>query len=723
MAPRFLILVFAALPAVVQAQSVDFADWEWLYGPPAFVQPVAVGEVLTGLRLGICQYGILKVTPATDGMLQVRVTWDQAGGPFGVYFAQKRFYGDTGVLITTHVVAAGRTTEIAVDFESGWWECYGGGPWPFTVEISMVTPSALCAYAVSRTSILIPPMGGQGSVDVGTSNPGCLWSPTIEGDWLVLLDTGGEGPGVVTFEAGANRSTQSRYATLTIEDQSIYVVQDGDGTVDADGDGLPTSWETQFGLDPGNASGLDGASGDPDHDGRSNRDELLAGTHPRGLFTRYFAEGVTSDFFDLRLAFLNPNSSVARALVLFRTTGGTTESHVLEVPSGTVRVLNPKVLPRMNRREFSTIVESDQPLVADRTITWNAAGYGSHTETSVAQPAMRWYFAEGSTAAGFNLFYLLQNPNASEARVMVRYLRPTAAPLEKTYDLPPNSRSNIWVNDEDFPGLAKALASSDVSAAIEVINGPPIVVERAMYRDTSGQVFGAGHESAGVVASATEWFLAEGATGPFFDLYVLVANPSDAAAQVEATYLLPDGTGVKKPYTIAAGSRSNIHVDLEDAILANTAVSTTVRSVNDVPIVVERAMWWPDGGWYEGHSSPGATSTGTAWAFAEGEVGGARGVDTYILVANISETTGTVKVTLLFEDGTSIDRVFAVTARSRFNVNVREEFPAAVNKRFGALIESQGPTPVQLVVERSMYWNATGQFWAAGTNAHATRLQ
>ena len=59
----------------------------------------------------------------------------------------------------------------------------------------------------------------------------------------------------------------------------------------------------------------------------------------------------------------------------------------------------------------------------------------------------------------------------------------------------PNSRSTIWVNLEDFPGLGRALASSDVSAAIEVTNGQPIVVERAMYLDTPGQVFGAGHES------------------------------------------------------------------------------------------------------------------------------------------------------------------------------------------------------------------------------------
>ena len=42
----------------------------------------------------------------------------------------------------------------------------------------------------------------------------------------------------------------------------------------------------------------------------------------------------------------------------------------------------------------------------------------------------------------------------------------------------------------------------------------------------AGQPFAAGHGSAGVTAAATSWFLAEGATGAFFDLFVLLANPT-----------------------------------------------------------------------------------------------------------------------------------------------------------------------------------------------------
>ena len=138
-------------------------------------------------------------------------------------------------------------------------------------------------------------------------------------------------------------------------------------------------------------------------------------------------------------------------------------------------------------------------------------------------------------------------------------------------------------------------------------------------------------------------------------------------------------------------------------------------------------MWWPGptpATWYEAHNSAGATATGTRWALAEGEVDVARNLETYILVANTSATPADVKVTLLFEDGTSAEQTYvAIPAKSRFNVPVGGFFPQAAGKRFGAIVESLGTTPAEIVVERAMYWDAAGVRWAAGTNALATKLQ
>ena len=78
------------------------------------------------------------------------------------------------------------------------------------------------------------------------------------------------------------------------------------------------------------------------------------------------------------------------------------------------------------------------------------------------------------------------------------------------------------------PGLDETDVSGDVSA------DAPIIVERAMYRSLPGQPFALGTNSMGVPAAATSWFLAEGATGAFFDLFVLIANPGDMDASVTA---------------------------------------------------------------------------------------------------------------------------------------------------------------------------------------------
>jgi hypothetical protein len=123
------------------------------------------------------------------------------------------------------------------------------------------------------------------------------------------------------------------------------------------------------------------------------------------------------------------------------------------------------------------------------------------------------------------------------------------------------------------------------------------------------------------------------------------------------------------------------------------------------------------------HNSPGETTTGTRWAMAEGESGGARETETYVLIANVSSAAGTVRATVLFEDGSaSVSRDFPIGANSRTNIAPASDFPEAVGKRYGMLLESVGGAPVQIVVERAMYSNSNGVRLAAGTNALATRL-
>ena len=501
---------------------------------------------------------------------------------------------------------------------------------------------------------------------------------------------------------------------------------------DGDGDGLSDGWETTFGLDPGSSTGVNGAGGDPDGDGVSNADERTAGTHPRGFERRLFAEGVSNAFFTTRLAALNLSTNPAHVQFRFLRPSGAPVTHEVTIPARARISVDPGAISGVYGNSFSTIVESDVAVVVDRTVSWDASGYGSHAETALTSASTTWFLAEGATHNTFDLFYLIQNPGPTAATVTVRYLRPVPlAPLTRNYVVAGNSRFTIAVDNEVING--QSLAATDVSAAIT--STQPIVVERAMYMTNGAEPYGAGHESAGVTAPALNWFLAEGATGAFFDMFVLIANPDPTStATVQATYLLDNGTTLTKSYAVAPSSRRTIYVDDEGfpdqagpRLLANAAMSTILTSTNGVPIVVERAMWWPGGAqgpWYEGHNSPGATTTGTVWALAEGEVGGSNGASTYILVANTGAAPASVRVTVFVEGGGTAVRTFTVPASSRFNVDVATVFGSTVaNARMGALVESLGATPAPIVVERAIYSNAGGRVWAAGTNALATRIQ
>jgi hypothetical protein len=252
-----------------------------------------------------------------------------------------------------------------------------------------------------------------------------------------------------------------------------------------------------------------------------------------------------------------------------------------------------------------------------------------------------------------------------------------------------------------------------------------------MYRSTPTEAFAAGHGSTGVTAPASSWFLAEGATGPFFDCFILLANPNTLPITATIDYLLSDGRTFTKAYNVPAESRYTVWVDNEEIggagvrPLANVAVSSAVTS--DLPIIVERTMWWPgpevaSDFWTEAHNSPGATATGTRWGLAEGEVGGPQSAETYILIANTSTTAGSATVTLLEEGGTPVTVNVPLGPSSRVNVPVSAYLPppSGGRRRFGALIESNG---VEIVVERAMYSNAGGLTWGAGPAALGTKLQ
>ena len=509
-------------------------------------------------------------------------------------------------------------------------------------------------------------------------------------------------------------------------------------SLDSDMDTLLDSWERSTGLDTASAVGDNGAQGDPDKDGVSNEQEYAAHTHPRAFSVRYFAEGasgfVGNGGFATAFAVANPGATTARVqlrLIPLPHPYGFAD-HYFDVPSHSSVVRDIDSGP-YGPDEFSAVIESDLPVVADREMRWMMGPQGggervtlaTHAERSVQAPSATWYFAEGASHSGLDTFFLLANFGTRPSTVRATYLRPAAPPLEKEYLLPPQSRTTVWADFEEFPAGSgqRALTNSEFGATFTSIDDVGFVAERAMYVSRPGLMFLGGHASAGVTAPATRWLFAEGATGTFFDEFLLLANPGPTPARVRLTYLLPDGQTRSREVTVGAHARFNVWVDYESFDdgttfpLADVSHSTVVESLNGIGIIAERAMWWqsaewPGPTWSEGHNAFGATETGSAWmsAFVRGGPPAERCCE-YLLVANPNQEAVTVRLTLAAEvrdeDGSlgTEDRSWDYTLppQSRLTIPVHTLDATLARPASPARVEVLDDHPRGISVEQASY--------------------
>jgi hypothetical protein len=595
-----------------------------------------------------------------------------------------------------------------------------GSASPFTAPVTVEEGTLLVTGAFQRNiTITDGILGGTGTVGTVSASgghispglsPGRLTTGSVDLDGAFDVELNGiqagteydqlDARGTVTLGAAALELTVG--FTPPAETRFTIIANDGTDPVSGTFANLPDGGTIRAG----------GQTFTISYRGGDGNDVVLTTTTQ---MTYYLAEGATGSFFDDDVLIANPNDREAPITLLFMKEGGDTIVNRRVVPAMARLTVPVDRIPGLEATAASVKVVSDQglPLVVERSMFWDASYYGGHTANAVDQPETRWTFAEGFQGF-FDTYILIANAEATPTTATLTFLREGAAPVVRTVPVGAFARRTVYAGD--YPEL------KDRAFGIVVEATQPIIAERAMYFSTQpGRLWAGGHANTGIVTPSRSWFHAEGATGTYFSTFILLSNPQTTPAQVTLRYLLPNGDVIVRTKTLAAQQRLTVNPAGEgDVRLQNAAVSTVVEA--DVPIVSERSMYWPGEAapFGEGHNSSGLASLATRWGLAEGRIGGTHGFDTLILLANPSPTAAQVTITYLRDAGAPIVRTHTVPATSRFNVDVKSSVPELRDSAFGARIEVTNAVPI--AVERSLYWNANGVFWAGGSNALGTPL-
>jgi len=351
-----------------------------------------------------------------------------------------------------------------------------------------------------------------------------------------------------------------------------------------------------------------------------------------------------------------------------------------------------------------------------------------------AQPNLkRWLFAEGSTNLGFGFEQeiLIANPTPHVADITLRFLpEDGSAPVHGGLQVQPYSRQGV--NVRQFMPNASGVA-------LEVLSTVDVVVERSMYWGGGRFNFGpaynpgaitdmrAGHNVLGVNAPLTRWMFAEGAGGgPFgFQTYVLVSNPNSVPATVQVRYYTNDGAEAVETEVVGPGARRTFYANAAVAARVGPRsqydFAIDVESMNGVPVVAERAMYWGPN-LRGGHGAVGVEPT-SVWYFAEG-IQGAPPInfDTYVLLYNPSPTE-TIAIDVDFFGKNGIAKSVTKTLAPRTRTNVwAGEYPAELSGADKAFsIRALNVLGKHFVAERAVYWKGLREGTASAGTPRAAR--
>ena len=423
--------------------------------------------------------------------------------------------------------------------------------------------------------------------------------------------------------------------------------------------------------------------------------------------TWYFAEGTTRNnavdgTYEEWICIQNPGDVSARVSLKYMLADGSnrTQKVTVKPTSRTTVSVNGFIGPD---KDVSTLVESDQLVLAERPMYFNYHGKwtGGHDVIGVPTPRSDYYFAEGTTRSNavdgsFEEWLSLMNPGDDDAMVQVAYQLGTGTVIRRSYPVPAGSRRTVSVNAEVGP-------DQDVSAVVH--SGTPIVAERPMYFNYHDKWTG-GHDVVGAPGTDVTFYFAEGTTrnnarDGSFEEWLCLQNPGQDDSEVTITYFTSAGDSRTQKVEVPADTRVTVDVGLK----LGPDVDSSVMLESSGPILAERPMYFNyHGAWDGGHDVMGCNSPAEEFYFAEGTT--RAGFATWIAVLNPDTSDTQVTFDYMLGDGTTKEVSATVKAHQRYTRDVLADVGA--EQDVSILVKGK----VRVVAERPMYFNYHG--WATG---------
>jgi hypothetical protein len=308
--------------------------------------------------------------------------------------------------------------------------------------------------------------------------------------------------------------------------------------------------------------------------------------------TWYLPEGSSAWGYESWLLIQNPGDTQASCDVTYMIEGVGPRTINHKIAAHSRATFN--MFDEIGEADASIKVDSDIAVIPERAMYtyWNSPEQGKsvrregHDSIGTTVTAKDFYLAEGTSAWGFMTYILVQNPNDSAATVQLTCMTNNGPSVLRPFSMPANSRKTVRMND--------VIPNQDFSTRVHA--DKPIVAERAMYWSAGDSTGKATHDSIGIDAAHTNWYLPDGGCGTDdggTETFTLVQNPNSSQVAITVTYMSQGGTNnIVFTDTIGANSRKTYNMADQYGQTANIGASILVQcNTAGRKIIVERAVY------------------------------------------------------------------------------------------------------------------------------------